>query len=157
MDDFLKNLQKSLEKGEVSKEITDQHYNILQGAGMVDLLKVQQSAEENIHKKEVNDFLNKSLDDDLEKGRIQRDKREDEKLRIDEVLDYTGTKEEMQAKVKQAVIDGEEFEKKRKKRELIELNTAHIKMLGEENEQYQKKILKNNELIEYLKKEMDRA
>jgi hypothetical protein len=159
MDDFLKKLKKAVDSGEANPDIVNRHYDVLQGADMIDLLKANKNEEEKSYENEVLGFLGHETTsvEHIQTGSPQAE-RIDETAYLDEIQNYSNDekKKNRLEVMEQARIDAEAQDKKRKKRELIEMNNAHIKMIQDENEQLQKKILKNNELIEYLKIEMER-
>lgn len=131
MNEFLKKLNDSLATGLPDDEVISHHYEILTG---VDILKAQK-----------------------ENGGKDRE------LYENEILSYVSSgntsapafktsTEIFVEKITNARVD----ENYNLNKELIESNTAQIKLLNDEIEQLKQKIAKNLDLIEFLKFEMTR-
>lgn len=163
MSDFLKKIKQSLENGEENSEVVNQHFDLLHGADMVDALRQAKKEEENTYDNELTEFVQgKGVDAMMENERIRNlidDAAQDnEQGYIDEVFNYTGneTREEMMKKMQAANDHAKKQEALRKKKELIEMNSAHIKMLEDEIKIWEGKIAKHRDLIQHLKQQIER-
>ena len=155
MSDYLKKMKEALEKGQINEEIVDHHYEVLHTVDMINIVKANKNQEANSYEQEINGFINDFTTGETETIDLTKIMAVD-----DEVIDLPApialTQDELRERFEQGNRDAAEFEKKRKKKELIELNTAHIQLLSDENGILLQKVIKNKELMEYLKLEMER-
>ncbi len=147
MDEFLNNLKKSLEDGVPDDNIINYHYEILHVADMEQKIRQNKAKDDLVYQDEIVQYVN-GVDVPTEEMQLYNE----------EVKEFLGENipKDVTEKLESQTKKMDEFEKKRIKRELIELNSAHILMIIDENKILQAKINKNNDLIHYLKEEMEK-
>jgi len=129
MADFLKNLKESLEKGAPNEEIINIHYEILKTADVLDKVKKSEKIDDTLYLDAIKDY----------------------------VLPITGaTKEKIVFSSEKAEETIKVFNENLKRKEIVEINTLQIKLLMDDSAKLQQQIIKNTELIEYLKLEMEK-
>jgi len=151
MSDFLKKLKQSVETGEINKDVVDLHYEILHGADMDQKTKKDRANEDKLYVNEVLDFVN---DQTVDNTGAFNDKIAEVNSYNEEMKNFIGGDVDMSEKLASEAKALKEFEESQKRKDLFELNKEHIRLLREENIQLANKIAKNNDLIEYLKKEV---
>lgn len=117
MDEFLNKLKKSLEEGIPDDNVINHHYEILRVVDMEQKVRQNKAEDDKIYQDEISQYIN-GVDASTEEMQLYNQE-------INEFLG-DGIPKDISDKLESQSMKMDVFEKSRIKRELIELNTAHI-------------------------------